>query len=265
MARNQNLIPTPVTDKNGVPTTRWKRPVASPAATVFAPPPSVWDDRKEAQREVDEALSRDGYVMSTIILDVLNMQGCSREVRDKFKSGLNQGLMGSLDMKFDGRYGAVIPFIKNCVMEQSPQSLNNAALFIDLLDRCQDRYGNTGTKDDGNDMFGKFIFGLQWQHQGSHKDFSSYEGGREQGEALLKGITTLPMPYRNYSSEGHRSSYYIPYRGLVGLFEKRPQDAERIISLLKERKLPVSTEEDLKNVESLLDAAETSALSSGAL
>ena len=266
MSNRSHLVPVPVTDKNGVTTTRWKRPVSPSASLAPLPAPSVWSDRADAARELDEALERDGYVMSTIILDVMNTRGHNREWREKIKNGVTQETLRIFDEKFKGNYGTIVPFVKRCIEEQSPASLNNAALFIDLLDECHEKYGNDHTqKDDGNDMFAKFIFGLQWHHRANNKDFSSFEAGREQGDALLRANRTLGMPYRQYYSNGQESMYYLPSRGLTELISKRPQDVDRIVSILRERRLPASTEEEISTIEALLDESASPSLSSGAL
>lgn len=272
MPRNPNLVATPVTDKNGVTTTRWKRPAPPAAGRAFAPPvlsaaPDPWTDKKDAQREVDEALERDGLVMGTVVLDVLQMGQYNREWREAFKSGIKPETLRILDDRFQGKYSSIIPFVKECAAQRSPASLNNAALFIDLLDKCHEKYGDDpGIKDDGNDMFGRFIFGLQWHHRANHKDFSSSPQDKEQGEALLRALTTLGIPYRQYAVERDSYSvYYLPSRELAGLITKRPKDVERIVGILRERRLPAMTAEDVTHIESLMDGSGSSALVNGSL
>lgn len=260
MTQSSNLIPTPVTDKNGVMTTRWKRPVSPSAGTGTLPAPPVPMQPSEIGRGDIVTDEDTPFTFAALFSDMLYMESAKQVVVEKFRNQLRPETLDVFDQNYGDNYTPILRFAQRCIREESVASLNNAALFLHMRDECWD-----GASEDRERMFEKFIFGLQWHHNGNHLDFTTVENGQQVGEALLKTASGLSRPYVQFYINGAASLYYLPSRHLVQLITERYKEVDAIVGLLESRKLPVATNEDAEAIKEILDGATAPSLGSGVL
>lgn len=260
MTQPSNLIPTPVTDKNGVMTTRWKRPVSPSAGTESLPAPPLPMQPSDIGRGDIVTDEDTPYTIAVLLSDMLYKENATQRVVKMFRTQLHQETLDILDQHYRENYTPILQFAQRCIREESVASLNNAALFIHMRDECWD-----GAAEDRERMFEKYIFGLQWHHSSNHLDFRTVENGKSIGEALLKTASNLGRPYAEFSIRAGTSIYYLPSRHLVQLITERYKDVDAIVNLLDARRLPVRSEEDANVVKEMLDSSSASSLGSGVL
>lgn len=260
MANRNELIATPVTDKNGVMTTRWKRPVGASAGTESIPAPPVPTRPIDLARGDIVTDEDTPFTIAALLSDMLYTESATQRVVEMFRTQLHQETLDILDQHYGENYLPILQFAQRCIREESVASLNNAALFIHMRDECWD-----GAAEDRERMFEKYIFGLQWHHSVNHLDFRTLENGEHIGEALLKTASNLGRPYAEFSVNGAYSIYYLPSRHLVQLITERYKDVDAIVNLLDSRRLPVRSEEDVEAVKEILGGTSASSLGSGVL
>lgn len=257
MADRSNLVPTQVTDKNGVTTTRWKRPVASSPALSKLPAPQMPPSVDDPQGELDASLRENGFVMQTIILDVVKMGSkiYDRSWRDEFKNRIRPETLTALDDAYSTDYGEIIPFVKACLDRHSSADMNNAALFIDVKEYAPD-----------NDSYLDCIAGLQWLHGTEHRDYSTLNTKEQEGgRALVRAALKMGNPFATRYVNGSATMKYIPSRNLAGLISRRPDDVDKIVEILRERRFDVFSDDGIRSIEALLEGSTTGSLGSGVL
>jgi hypothetical protein len=151
--------------------------------------------------------------------------------------------------------------VNSCIRDKSMATLNNIAVFGDMCD--DERAGD----------FDYYIAGLNsYAEWDSHKvvDYSkASEDERAAARALLEATFGLEgNPGYLYVSDNMHAS--VPHTRIISpllakLVMDRPEDAERIVSLLKERHLMVDVPEDIIDLEEILDSGYDGALREGVL
>lgn len=260
MTNRNDLVATPVTDKNGVVTTRWKRPVSPSTGTASLPAPPVPSDPIERTSKDDGSTDNPPFDIETGLFALLEKEKSPERIREMFRTELHPDTLGILDQHYADNYLPILEFVQRCIKEESVASLNNAALFVHLREACWD-----GRPEDRDRMFEQFIFGLQWHHGVNELDFGTVENGKQIGEALLKAAIGLGRPYAQFYTNRGAGSYYLPSPHLVKLISERPQDIDAIVDLLDSRRLSVLFEENVEAIKELLDGTGAKSLGSGVL
>lgn len=253
---NANLVPTAVTDKNGVQGIRWKRPESTPSKTAKIPTvkdaaaPMCWGVLRKDFRPVSKALL---YVSARVIK--------SNYRRENMVSQLTPATLDVLNKRFGSDANIIGPFLDDCVRAESLAPLNNAAALIE----CADDPVFQGDLENQLNFF-RCIAGLRRYEGFEDVDYSILgEDEREQGRALVISTEILDSQYRVARSWTNKDGRFIKSGLLADLIRRRPQDYLQIAAILKDRGLRVDTPESIEDIEALLDAISVASLSDGAL
>lgn len=257
MSSHHNLVPTPVTDKNGVATTRWKRPVGHSAGTAEIPAPAITKKSEEPVSEppMDDELHSG---IDAFLSDMLFRENASSRVVKVFREGLHPDTLGIIDEHYGSNYFPILQFVERCIRRESVNSLNNAAALIGMREEC-------GAKSEvaRDTLFEQTVFGLQWHQRLKEVDYSG--SGKEAGEALIKAAINLKRPNRQFHNDQGYGSLYLPSRYLIELITERPNDVENIIGILNSRSIPCASEQDYDAISEMLDSSSAPSLTEGVL
>jgi hypothetical protein len=246
-----------VTDKNGIQTIRWKRPVATRNKSSGIPAVqsvafvSKWD-----------ALRKDDRKVSRSLLTIMARAIKSKSRRETMLSQLGPDTLNILNKKYgniDDRN--LIAFLNHCSASESPISINNAAALIECADEPQFNINFSSSS-----AFFKCVSGLRSYEGAEDIDYSTLDDAqRKSGRALLNAASLLNGRYRSIDGWKGESPQYIRSNNLASLISRRPDDVEKIVSTVQERGLDVDTPAQIALVEEIINSSSSAALLSGAL
>jgi hypothetical protein len=249
------LIPVPVTDKNGITSTKWKRPESTTKKTQIpavqpAPFVSHWDTLRKDYRSV-----------SKLLLNTTAHLVKAKYRRENMVAQLSPDTLNILNARYEGDLYEITPFIEGCIRDECLTPLNSAAALIDCAgDPCFD------DPDSTNNLFFGFVLGLS-RYQGNEcVDYSLLdENERKVGKALMLSAATLGKNYISKRGWGAEAARNLKDAGLVSLIKRRPEDQALITSMILERGLRVHRPEDITMLEELLAESQLAPLHHGVL
>lgn len=246
-----------VTDKNGIQTIRWKRPVPTgkkqPGIPAVQPVAVVskWDELRKDDRKVSRSL-----------LTIMARTIKSKSRRETMLSQLGPETLNILNKKYgnlDDRN--LIAFLNHCAASASPISINNTAALIECADEPQFNVNFSSSS-----AFFKCVSGLRSYEGAEDIDYSTLDDAeRKSGRALLNAASLLDGRYRSIDGWKGESPQYIRSSDLASLISRRPDDMEKIVSIVQERGLDVDTPAQIAQIEEIIDSSSSSSLLSGAL
>jgi hypothetical protein len=253
-SERNTLIPVPVTDKNGITSTKWKRPESTAKKTMMpsvqpAPFVSHWDTLRKDYRGV-----------SKLLLNTTAHLVKAKYRREQTISQLTPDTLNVLNKHYGDHPSTVEGFLQDCVREEDLYSMNNLAALIDC--GADPAFSSIGVSPA---EFFLCIAGLKKYQAGDGYDYSVLSAGEQEiGKALVCAAGNLGKRYVSVDWRG-LSSQYVKSENLVALIRKRPEDHRLITSVLLERGLRVDTLEDIDRLEELLAESQLATLRDGAL
>lgn len=247
-------VPTPIINKNGVSTTVHKR-VDNPsgAASVKLPSPSASPSKSATSGHGGVTMDQLRGTPGSIAHLLLNEMGRNRyKLSDNLAAKTLLTLHPDTIGKLEGNIRTVVNVFTRA-MDASLKArnfglLNNMAV---LFDQCDEMNYNS---------FNRFVTGLERSgnlKSATFKDYSeSTEEELEPVRAVLRAALELPHPYSGVVIGYNMDASGIKSDRLVDLIESRPDDVDYIVQLLKERKLPVDSDEDIAAITGLLDSSQ---------
>lgn len=252
-ASNTSLIPVPVTDKNGVTSTKWKLPeTINTSKKVPAPVPAIsgW-----------EALRKDFRGVSKLLLNTTARLIKAKYRRENMIALLHPDTLNILNSHFGDDLADVSAFIEDCIRDECLIPLNSAAVLID----CARNPAFEDPDSTGNLFYG-CIRGLSQYEEEDCIDYSDLsDEEREVGKALMLSAALLDERYVSKRGWGSRADRYLIDEELISLIRRRPDDYLLITSMLMDRGMQVKTPEQIATLEELLAEGEQSPLLSGVL
>lgn len=248
------LIPVPVTDKNGITSTKWKRPETTAKKTMMpsvqpAPFVSHW-----------ETLRKDYRGVSKLLLNTTANTIKAKYRREQTISQLTPDTLNVLNKHYGDHPSTVEGFLRECVREEDLYSMNNLAALIDSGN--DPAFSSRGVSPA---EFFLCIAGLEKYQAGDGYDYSTLSASEQEiGKALVCAAGNLEGKYVATDWRGV-SSKYLKSASLVALIRKRPEDHRLITTVLLERGLKVDTPEDIDRLEELLAESQLAPLRDGAL
>lgn len=252
---HNTLIPVPVTDRNGITSTKWKRPerIAKKATMPSAQPApfvSHWD-----------ALRKDYRVVSKLLLNTTARLVKAKYRRENMVAKLNPDTLNILNARYEGDTYDIGPFIDQCVRDEDLTHLNSAAALIDCAGApCFEDPDSTGN------LFFGCVLGLS-RYEGSEGiDYSLLDSSEQEiGKALMLSAATLSKGYITKRGWGANADRILKDAELISLIRRRPEDYAVITSMIMERGLRVDRPEDIAALEELLAESQLAPLRGGVL
>lgn len=252
-----NLVPVPVTDKNGVQAIRWKRPESTSMTPTVIPPVktvskhSHWDALRKDFRPVSK------YLLNTMAATVKAMYR-----RENMVSQLASDTLDILNDHYSHNQTKIKGFIDECTRTDSLISLNNAAALIDCANDPVFNQTNPLEKSDYLDC----VAGLRKYDGCDDIDYSLLDDReRYTAKALMRAAGALGEGYVVLNVWKNESPQHLTSTSLASLIRRRPESTDAIIDLLKDRKLPVETPSHIEAIEEILDGIQTISLRDGVL
>lgn len=250
------LVPEKRVDKNGVLTTKHVRP--APKSVIHNMPlPKVDDTDARALRMFDTIRNRRGKVSEAIIMEVqreaesrrLSIPEAGRTVLT-----LNPKTLDRLETPDHKLTDGIIATIRAGIHERSFIRLNNYAVLVHSLEHV-----------DNVDAY-LVIGGLN-----AHKDRSEWldysdatDSDLDAPRAVLRATVALDADFVENEKYSATPAKYISSINLVDLIEERPEDVDRIIVIVNERR-PVLNEAGIDGIRETLDAGIHGAILNGTL
>lgn len=249
------LIPVPVTDKNGITSTKWKRPEQTmQRQTKATPAPAIpfvshWDNLRKDYRGV-----------SKLLLNTTAGTIKAKYRRERMVAQLTPDTLNILNQHYGDHPSTVEGFLRDCVGEEELYSMNNLAALIDCS--ADPAFSSIGVSPA---EFFLCISGLKKYQEDDGYDYSVLSASEQEiGKALVCAAGNLGKRYVSVDWRGV-SSQYVKSKNLVSLIRRRPEDHRLITSVLLERGLRVDTPEDINRLEELLAESQLAPLRDGAL
>jgi hypothetical protein len=248
---SNRTVPTPVVNKNGVSTTVHKRVdnlMGSGSAKL--PSPSVPLPKSTPTGHGGVTLERlrgtPGNIAHLLQNEIeRNRYKLSDNLVAKSLRTLHPETIGKLDAHVRTVLNVFTRAIDASLKARNFGLLNNMAI---LFDHCDDESYNS---------FNRFVSGLERTGDLKSPSFKDYSEATEEElepvRAVLRAAMSLPHPYSGQVIGYNNVARRIKSDRLVDLIESRPDDADYIVQLLKERRLPVDSEEDIAVIIGLLD------------
>ena len=264
MSQNRShLVPTPVVTKNGTLTTVHKKPSSTPPSATVVPPVSLPQRAASPQKQSGlEALAASSSRTAKDLhwCFVSGKVRLSKRVKDSMVDGIHEDTLAILDKPGTRPNAGIISQVfDSSVMSRSFVHLNNLAVVTDVLNECDKTHFS---------VFVTYIDGLQMYRPNSDPLIDwSHKNAAEQEipKALIRAAMGLKKPYAQVNPWVDGNPRYITSEGLTELIMERPQDVQRIITLVNERDLPVDTEDGIAALRGLLDQETETPLISGLL
>jgi hypothetical protein len=255
---SSDLTPTSIVDKNGKQTTVHKRQPAPSAPKVLAglkptaSPSANHADRLSMYVPVEYMLKEELFLKER----KLSHDQIGEMLDDLHPDTLIK--LAKVKDDFEGGYFLVQQAIHEAAVGASVAPMNNLALF----------YDGAPPHEHERRRYMAYVNGLANPAEfDDDQDFSkSPESVQRSMKAVLKVTLGVTMQHYRTSNIGGTMWTYLSSNALAGLVMERPEDADRIITILTDRpKMPCFTPDEVGHLRDMLDQNVAAPLAEGIL